>query len=111
MKFIVPNALVNIVNCFRVQSDLDYAKDTLIKGIVNDELIVGIHDIKATSHNVFVQDKVVAVIAQDDDEIHEVITVHLVKLIVPFFLEHQSVLDRSDRSRIAQLLKCFISNP
>ena len=110
MKFIVPNALVNIVNCFRVLSDLDYAKDTHIKGIVNDELIVGIHDIKATSHNVFVQDKVVAVIAQDD-KIYEVITVHLVKIIVPFFLEHQSVLDRSERSRIAQLLKCFISNP
>ena len=47
-------------------SNLDYAKDTLVKEIVNDELI----------------DKAVAVIAED--EIQEGITVHVVKIIVPF---------------------------
>ena len=36
---------------------------------------------------------------------------HFVKIIVPFFLEQQSVLDKNTRSRIAQLLKCFTSNP
>ena len=30
--------------------------------------------------------------------------------LFPFFLEHQGVLSRIDRSRIAQLLKCFASN-
>ena len=83
MNNFVSSAFVNIVNCFRVIPNLDYAKDTLIKETVNDELIVGILDIKATSHDVLIQDKVVAVIAQDDP-INEVITVHLVKIIVPF---------------------------
>ena len=46
--------LVNIVICFRVLLNLDNAKDTLEKETVNDELIVGILDIKATSHNVFI---------------------------------------------------------
>ena len=66
-------------------SNLDInAKDTLVKEIVNNELIVSVtNNIKATFHDAFVQDKVVAVIAKDD-EINEVITVHLVKIIVPF---------------------------
>ena len=46
--------LVNIVICFRVLLNLDNAKDTLEKETVNDELIVGILDIKATSHDVFI---------------------------------------------------------
>jgi len=46
--------LVNIVICFRVLLNLDNAKDTLEKETVNDEFI----------------DKVVAVIAQDDDQMH-----------------------------------------
>ena len=54
MKLIVPNALVNIVNCFRVISNLGNAKDTLMKEIVNDKLIVSGNDIKTTSHDVFV---------------------------------------------------------
>ena len=54
MKLIVPNALVNIVNCFRVISNLNYAKDTLMKEIVNDKLIVSVIKSKATSHDVFV---------------------------------------------------------
>ena len=122
MNQFVSSALVNISNCFRVVFNLDNAKDTLGKEIVNDELIVSVIDIKATSHDILIQDKVVTVNyftnvldndvdVDDDDEINEVLTVHLVKIIVPFFLEHQSVLDRSNRSRIAQLLKCFISNP
>ena len=47
MKLIVSNALVNIVNCFRVISNRDYTKDTLVKEIVNEELIVSVNDIKA----------------------------------------------------------------
>ena len=54
IKLIVSNDLVNIVNCFRVISNLDYAKDTLMKEIVNDELIVSVIKSKATSHDVFV---------------------------------------------------------
>ena len=54
MKLIVPNDLVNIVNCFRVIFNLDYAKDTLMKEIVNGELIVSVINSKATSHDVFV---------------------------------------------------------
>ena len=50
---------------------------------MNDELIVSVDYVKATSHDVLIQDKLVAVIARVD-EIHEVITVHLVKIIVPF---------------------------
>ena len=46
--------LVNIVICFRVLLNLDNAKHTLEKETVNDELIVGILDIKATSHDVFI---------------------------------------------------------
>ena len=52
MKLIVSNAFVNIVNCFRVIPNIDYAKDTLIKETVNVKLIVGILDKKATSHDV-----------------------------------------------------------
>ena len=94
--------------CKLFQSYLTYsiAKDTLIKEIVNDELIVSVIDIKATSHNILIQDKVVTVNfftnvldkdvdVDEDDEINEVLTVHLVNIIVPFFLlEHRSVLDR-----------------
>ena len=54
MKLIVPNALVNIINCFRVKSNLDYAKDTLTKEIVNDELIVSVIDNKPTSHDIII---------------------------------------------------------
>ena len=75
--------LVNAELCFKVILNLVNAKDTLEKETENDELIVSIIDLKATSHNVIVKDKVVAVIAEDD-EINEVITVHLVKIIVPF---------------------------
>ena len=53
MKLIVPNALVNIINCFRVKSNLDYAKDTLTKEIVNDEL-VSVIDNKPTSHDIII---------------------------------------------------------
>ena len=42
MKLIVSNSLVNIVNCFRVISYLDYAKDTLVKEIMNDKHIVSV---------------------------------------------------------------------
>ena len=45
IKQIVPNAFVNIVNCFRVILNLVNAKDTLEKETVNDELIVDILDI------------------------------------------------------------------
>jgi len=48
MKQIASNALVNIVNCFRVIFNLVTAQDTLEKEIVNDELIVSILDVKAT---------------------------------------------------------------
>ena len=54
MKQIASNALVNIVNCFRVIFNLVTAQDTLEKEIVNDELIVSILDVKATSHDVFI---------------------------------------------------------
>ena len=54
IKLIVSNDLVNIVNCFIVVFNLDYVKDTLVEEIVNDELIVSVNDIKATSHNVFI---------------------------------------------------------
>ena len=57
MNPFVSSALVNISNCFRVVFNLDNAKDTLGKEIVNDELIVSVIDIKATSHDIFVQDK------------------------------------------------------
>ena len=56
--------------------------NTIVKEIVNDELIESVNNLKSISHDVFVQIKVVAVIAED--EIKEVITVHLVKIIVPF---------------------------
>ena len=54
MKLIVPNDLVNIVNCFRIISNHDYAKDTLMKEIVYGELIVSVFNSKVTSHDVFV---------------------------------------------------------
>ena len=121
MNQFVSSALVNISNCFRVVFNLDNAKNTLGKEIVNNELIVSFNYIKRLLLIVFIQDKLIAVInfassKLDDpiDEGHEITEVKatkLVKIIVPFFLEHQSVLDRSNRSRIAQLLKCFISNP
>ena len=53
-KRVASIALVNIVVCFRVIPNLDNAKDTLEKETVNDELIVGILDIKATSHDVLI---------------------------------------------------------
>ena len=121
MNQFVSSALVNISNCFRVVFNLDNAKDTLGKEIVNDELIVSFNYIKRLLLIVFIQDKLIAVInfassnlddpIDEGHEINEVKATKLVKIIVPFFLEHQSVLDRSNRSRIAQLLKCFISNP
>ena len=83
MKQIVSNALVNIVNCFRVIRPRYYCKDTLDKEIVNDKLIVSVIDIKATSHDILIQDKVVTVNfstnvldndvdVDEDDEINEV---------------------------------------
>ena len=83
MNPFVSSALVNISNCFRVVFNLDNAKDTLGKEIVNDELIVSVIDIKATSHDVIIQDKVVTVNfstnvldndvdVDEDDEINEV---------------------------------------
>ena len=53
-KRVVSVALVNIVVCFRVILNLDNAKDTLEKETVNNELIVGILVIKATSHDVLI---------------------------------------------------------
>ena len=53
IKRVIYVALVIIVVCFRVVLNLDNAKDTL-KETVNDELIVGILDVKATSHDVFI---------------------------------------------------------
>ena len=52
IKQIVSNAFVNIVNCFRVILNLVNAKDTLEKETVNNELIVDILDILATSDDV-----------------------------------------------------------
>ena len=83
MNPFVSSALVNISNCFRVVFNLDNAKDTLGKEIVNDELIVSVIDIKATSHDILIQDKVVTVNfstnvldndvdVDEDDEINEV---------------------------------------
>ena len=83
MNQFVSSALVNISNCFRVVFNLDNAKDTLGKEIVNDELIVSVIDIKATSHDILIQDKVVTVNyftnvldndvdVDEDDEINEV---------------------------------------
>ena len=54
MNQFVSSALVNISNCFRVVFNLDNAKDTLGKEIVNDELIVSVIDIKATSHDILI---------------------------------------------------------
>ena len=76
-------------------SNLDInPKDTLHKEILNVELIVSVINIMATSQNVFAMNNVVAVvnfstnvlydIKVAKDEINEVKTVHLVKIIVPF---------------------------
>ena len=81
-------------------SNLDIiAKDTLDKEIVNDELIVSVVKMKATSHDIFVQDKLIAVInfassildepIDEGHGINEVKATKLVMIIVPFFLmEH-----------------------
>ena len=67
---------------------------------MNDELIVSVViNVKATSHDIFVQDKLIAVInfassildepIDEGHEINEVNATKLVKIIVPFFLmEH-----------------------
>ena len=53
-KRVIYVALAIIVVCFRVILNLDNAKDTLEKETVNNELIVGILVIKATSHDVLI---------------------------------------------------------
>ena len=61
------------------------AKDTLIKEIVNDELIVSVIDIKATSHDILFRTKLSLLLPKLMKYMkYEVITVHLVKIIVPF---------------------------
>ena len=98
MNQFVSSALVNISNCFRVVFNLDNAKDTLGKEIVNDELIVSFNYIKRLLLIVFIQDKLIAVInfassnlddpIDENHEINEVKATKLVKIIVPIFLEH-----------------------
>ena len=46
--------------CFRVVYILDVSKDTLEKETANDDIVVSVNDIKATPHNVLIQDKPVA---------------------------------------------------
>ena len=56
-----PAVIVNIgTRCFRVVYILDVSKDTLEKETANDDIVVSVNDIKATPHNVLVQDKPVA---------------------------------------------------
>ena len=99
MNPFVSSALVNISNCFRVVFNLDNAKDTLRKEIVNDKLIVSFNYIKRLLLIVFIQDKLTPVInfassildepIDEGHEVDEVGAAKLVKIIVPFFLmEH-----------------------
>ena len=75
---------------------------------MNDELIVSNYDIKATPLNVFVfmQDKIVVDVNATLHEI-DVLTQHLVKVIVPISRSAKGVLDNP--SSIAQLHQCFYS--
>ena len=86
-------------------------KDTLVKEIVNNELIVSTIDIKATPPNmyVFVQDKIVVVeclsLKGNKDELNK----HLVKVIVPISRSAKGDLYIIYPSSIAQLHQCFNS--
>ena len=103
---------------FQISNFDNTTKDTLEKEIANDDIVVSNIDIKATPKYVFVQDKLVAAYnftaidvnesVEDEHEINEVKAAKLVKSC-SLLLEHQSVLDKRNRS-IAQLLKCFYSN-
>ena len=77
---------------------------------MNDELIVSNYDIKATPLNVFVfmQDKIVVDVNATLHEI-DVLTQHLVKVIVPISRSAKGVLDIDNPSSIAQLHHCFNS--
>ena len=56
-----PAVIVNIgTHYFRVVYILNVSKDTLEKETANDDIVVSVNDIKATPHNVLIQDKPVA---------------------------------------------------
>ena len=76
---------------------------------MNDELIVSNYDIKATPLNVFVfmQDKIVVDVNASLHANKDVLTEHLVKVIVPISRSAKGVLDNP--SSIAQLHQCFYS--
>ena len=81
-----PAVIVNIeTHCFRVEYILDVSKDTLEKETANDDIVASVNDIKATPHNVLIQDKPDAVYnfptstIDDVDEINEVKAALLVK--------------------------------
>ena len=82
-----------------------------MKEIVNDELIVSNYDIKATPLNVFVfmQDKIVVDVNASLHANKDVLTEHLVKVIVPISRSAKGVLDIDNPSNIAQLHHCFNS--
>ena len=106
----VSNVICVHVTRFRIVIYLDNITmdDTLVKENVNDELIVSTFNIKATplNVNVFMQDKIVDVNTTSHAN-KVVLTVHLVKAIVPF--SRSAKVSSINPSSIAQLHHCFNS--